>query len=189
MKNVEIEYKYRATVSLPEFRQFCDSIKGLKKFIAASGTDYFFVNQGVSETDFIRLRSSGSELELTLKQQMMNSTAIRTEHNIRLDPYTRSGAVEAFLEDLGYQYKYKLGKVTEVYMYETFTLCYYICQDEDLKELGRFIEIELNDTDGMSETEAMRLLKAVEGQCKPIRLFQEGRINKSLYEMFKGGLK
>ena len=60
--------------------------------------------------------------------------------------------------------------------------------DENIKELGRFIEIEADEThEWKSEKEALEEINKFEKLLLPLGLNNKNRLRKSLFEMFRKG--
>lgn len=185
MSFTEVEFKYRADgVDLSAFKAFCIDKKP-KNSLIASGFDYFYSNE--KETDsFFRLRVSPSFNQLTYKKKTNdNNNYVRTEHNIDLQLSLTKEQAEAFVGEFGYEYNTTIYKNAFIYFYDYYTLVYYVCYDEGMKELGRFIEIELDENQDFGTQEsAWSELTILEKLCKPIGITAQARIKKSLYEMF-----
>lgn len=180
----EIEFKYNAAVSLSTFKAFCEGRKP-DKFIIISGYDHFYANN--DPNSFYRHRVNTNENQLTFKRKTVDDNSfIREEHNIDLPLNVSEDKIKALCGVNNYQYNTSIFKNCFIYNYNYYTLVYYVVYDIDLKEAGRFIEIEMKeDYDWNSETEAFNELLALERLCKPLGLSNEVRINKSLFEMYR----
>lgn len=185
MKNKEIEFKYQASISLSQFKDFCINRKP-DRFLIISGYDHFHSNPK-DPNSFYRHRVNTNENQLTFKRKTVEDNSfIREEHNIDLPLNVSEDKIKALCAINGYEYNISIFKNCFIYNFNYYTLVYYFCYDAELKELGRFIEIEMKeDYDWTSETEAFGELVALERLCKSIGLSLEGRINKSLFEMFR----
>lgn len=185
-KYQEIEFKYNASgTSLSKFEEFCKKLNP-DKFFTASGFDYFYANADSPES-FYRLRVGADFNQLTFKRKTKDeNNYIRTEHNIDLKNHVTKDQIEALCADFNYKYNMSIFKNAFVYTYDWYTLVYYVVYDENMKELGRFIEIELSEEkEWASDESAWNELVVIEKLCKDIGITAQSRIKKSLYEMFK----
>jgi adenylate cyclase class IV len=181
----EIEFKYKAdNISLEGFRTFCEA-RNPRKTIQASGFDYFFDNAKDPDS-FYRHRVGADTNQLTYKKKKSDvNNVIRDEQNVNLDPKETPEHVRAFLARFKYNFNTALFKTCFVYNYDKYTLVYYICYDTGMKELGRFIEIEMSEEHSWAtEQEAYGELVIIEKLCKEIGLTPQNRVRRSLYEMF-----
>lgn len=186
MKYKEIEFKYNANnINFQDFVTFCDKRDYNKKFYA-SGHDHFY--QNIKNQDAFCRHRTGSELfnQLTFKSKTVNNNNyIRTERNIDLSPKMSQPDVEGLCNEFGYKYKFSLFKNCFIYLFDYYTLVYYICYDDNMNETGRFVELEMNeDYPWTSEAEAMSELIATERLCKSLGISPQSRIKKSLFEIY-----
>jgi adenylate cyclase class IV len=188
MKFLEIEFKYNADdVKLDDFVKFCLTHNpGEHKKITASGFDHFYDNTEDPDA-FGRLRVGPDVNQLTFKRKTQDANNfIRTEHNIDLAGHTARDQIDAFLGEFGYKYNMSLFKNCFVYIYDTYTFVYYICYDVAMKELGRFIEIEMSEEHSwVNETEAYNHLLVLEKLMKSLGISPQNRIKRSLYELYR----
>lgn len=182
----EVEYKYPASLSLSEFKVFCETRKP-DKFLIISGYDHFLANPK-EPGSFYRHRVNTNENQLTFKRKLdKDSNAIREERNIDLPLSVSREQVSELCGVHGYEYTASIFKNCFIYNYAYYTLVMYVCYNKDLEELGRFIEIEMKeDYDWASEEEALGELVTLERLCKSLGLSPEKRIKLSLFEMFGG---
>jgi adenylate cyclase class IV len=185
MKNVEIEFKYKASIALTEFNDFCESRKP-DKFVIISGFDHFYSSKSDKDS-FYRHRVNTNENQLTFKKKLtVDNNFIRKEHNIDLPMSVSEDKIGSLCEINGYEYDISIFKNCFIYNYDYYTLVYYICYDKNLTELGRFIEIEMKeDYDWRNEEEAYGELVSLERLCKSIGASPDNRLNLSLFEMFR----
>ena len=186
MNFFEVEFKYRADeISLTDFHAFCKA-KNPKKYIEASGFDHFYSNPKETES-FCRLRVGADMLQLTCKQKTTEKNNFtRAEDNINLKKGTSKAQVESFLSKVGYTYNTSIFKSCFIYKFESYTYVYYVCYDVDMKELGRFVEIEMCEECGWSsEQAALNELVILEKLSKDLGITPQARVKRSLYEMFK----
>ena len=189
MRNVEIEFKYDASkVKLKDFIDFCSNKRLLNK-IVIFGCDDFYENK-TQPCTFYRHRTNDFENQLTFKRKHdKDNNTIRTEYNIILDKNANTkDDIKGFLLESGYKFNTTLFKTCFIYQYEFYILVYYICYDESMAEVGRFIEIEAKeDYDWSSNKEAVDSIAIVEKMCKSLGLSPDKRLKKSLYEMYRKG--
>ncbi len=180
----EIELKYSADdISLTAFMAFCEEREPIKN-LTPSGYDHFY--KAGNTDDFCRLRQGPDSNQLTFKRKLHGvNNYVRTEHNLDLTRKMARAQVEALLKEFGYLYTASIFKNCFVYNYADHTLVYYICYDRDLKELGRFIEIEAKeDYDWETQQHAWDTITAIERFCRPLGITPQARVKRSLFEMY-----
>ncbi len=183
MKFQEIETKYKAdNLPLSDFQTFC---KDPSAVILASGFDYFYYNPS-DPTSFGRYRKGADISQVTVKRKTVaNNNYVRGEINVNLKPDTDINTVNALFEYLGYGYTTSLYKNCFIYKYPLYTFVYYICYNEDMKELGRYLEIELDEEhEWPSEEAAWKTLTDLEATLKPLGISPQSRVKRSLFEMY-----
>ena len=181
----EVEFKYRAEgITLSKFTEFCESLNP-KKIIVAAGYDYFYQKKG-DDSSFCRHRLGPDSNQLTFKRKTTDSNNfIRTEHNLDLRGVSKE-QIRAFLADMSYDYNLSLYKNCFVYRYDWYTFVYYICYDLEMKEVGRFVEIEMSEEhDWADEADAWNELIVLEKIGKVIGLSPQARVKRSLFELYK----
>lgn len=183
----EVEFKYRATITLEQFRKLC-LLNNPTNYIQAAGFDRFFESKKDPEA-FCRHRvEPGKFNQLTFKRKLTDgNNYIRTEHNLSLAIDTTDDQIEALCAEFGYLYNTSIYKSCFVYNFSNYTLVYYICFDTNLNELGRFIEIEMSETqfNGRSDL-AWEALRELEDRFKEaLSVSTQSRIKRSLFEMFR----
>lgn len=186
MTGTEVEFKYNAeNISLIEFTKFCES-KLPKSFIIASGYDHFYYNNEFPES-FQRLRMAPDFTQLTFKRKTTDKNSfVRDEDNIDLDPKVTRDQVASYLSKQGYEYNTSIFKNAFVYKYEWYTLSYYMVYDIGMKELARFVELEMNeDFAWSSEAQVWNELVILEKLTKSLGIVPQARIKKSLFELVK----
>lgn len=184
MKPLEIEFKYKASCTLTEFIDFC-KLQGSYKHVFSSGWDHFFHN--VSNPDsFCRHRLGTDINQLTFKRKLSDANNyIRTEHNANLKDM-EPAAVQAMIKEFGYEYNTTIFKNCFIFDFDRYIFVYYIIYDADMNEKGRFIEIEMAEKHPWKdEQEAWGALTVLEKVAKPLGISPQGRVKRSLYEMFK----
>ncbi len=187
MKYREIELKYRADdIPLPDFVAFCQARQPVSTY-AASGFDRFYENVMNSDC-FCRHRAEpGKFNQLTFKRKTSDrNNYIRSEHNITLGLEVTAEQVEALCKEFSFEYNTSIFKNCFIYKYDVYTLVYYICYDTSMTELGRFMEIEMDeDHPWKSDEEAWTALTALEAECRPLGVSAQARVRRSLFEMFR----
>jgi adenylate cyclase class IV len=184
----EIETKYSAEgITLTAFQDFCEGRDpGPISRIDGSGFDHFYSNPGEPDT-FYRHRIGPEFNQLTFKRKTIQGNSnIRVELNVDLDPKTPKETIAAMVGQHGYAYNTSLFKTYFVYFYDWYVLSYYVVCDKDMKELGRYLEIEANeDHPWKTEQEAWDAVMVMEKLCKPLGITPQMRIKKSLFELYK----
>lgn len=186
MKHKEIEFKYNAeNISLTDFAEFCQGLKGSPKYVEVSGFDYFYSSKA-DEDGFYRIRVDHKRVQLTYKHKTKDTdNYVREEHNLNFDSTMTKSYVEGYVNSLGYKFNSKIFKSCFIYIFDTYTLVYYVCYNEDMKELGRFVEIEMSeDYAWPTQQDAWNELIAMERICRPIGITPQARVKRSLFEMF-----
>lgn len=186
MRFREIETKYNADKTpLTAFMSFCKE-REPSKFVIAAGYDHFYEKVGDKES-FCRHRIGPDANQITFKRKTTSeNNYVRTEHNINLAKPMTEDQVRAYVEEFGYQYNTTLYKNCFVYKFDTYILVYYVVYDMDMKELGRFIEIEMDeDYPWVDDDEAWGTLLVMEKMCKSLGAKPESRITESLFEMYR----
>ncbi len=185
-RNLEIETKYNANdISLLDFKAFCEG-RSPVKVVMASGFDYFYSKEG-EESSFCRHRVGPDRNEFTFKRKTseVNNT-IRREVNVNMAQGETIETAAALAASFGYQYNTSIFKTCFVYIYDWYSLVYYICYSPDMKEVGRFFEIEMKeDHPWASEADAWNQLLIMEKLCKPLGVTPQARIKRSLFELYR----
>lgn len=190
----ELEYKYKADdIGL---KQFCDLMEELGYLfqITASSWDYYYTN---NSEDFIRLRESEKSPELTIKRKTQKENNwIRREVDLPLSisRYSRK-AVEEFVNLEGYEENFKIYKSCFIYIQNYTNYVYYIVYDEQMREKGRFIEVEVNkdkidqisniDTKDQEANSPLQILKNAEKELEKLGITNKNRLKKSVFELFR----
>jgi adenylate cyclase class IV len=183
---MEVEFKYRANdISLVDFTAFCKA-RTPEKIIHASGFDYFYEDKADPDC-FGRHRVGPSFNQLTFKRKTTGkNNFVRDEDNVTLGADMTREKIQLFCERRGYKFNTSIFKNVFVYEYAQYTLVYYVVYDEELKELGRFIEIEMSEEyPWESEDHAWRELVKLEQEAKALGLSPQRRVRNSLFEMFR----
>lgn len=182
----EIEYKYSAQeVSLGRFKAFCEH-REPKEVVQSSGYDHFYKSKK-DDASFCRHRQGNDLNQLTFKRKLTEkNNVVRTERNLSLETKVSAEEVEALCEEFGYEYNSTIFKNIFVYIYDRYVLAYYVVYDTNLKELGRFFEIEASETaEWLSEEKALDYIREVEQDVtQTLKVTPQNRIRRSLFEMF-----
>jgi hypothetical protein len=184
---LEVEFKYLANdITLAAFETFCKS-KNPLKFSITSGWDAFYDN--VNEPDaFIRHRVESKKFnELSLKRKTKDANNfIRVEHNIELDLKMSDEQIEAFVAEFKYKYNTSVFKNCFIFKYLDHVLSYYVVYDKNLKELDRFVEIEVDEKfPWPSEQAAWDRLTQIEGEVMLDGITPRNRTKLSLFERYR----
>jgi len=182
----EIELKYRAdNIKLADFAAFCEARKP-DRFLTASGFDHFYSSKKDLEC-FARHRvEPGKFNQLSFKRKLADkNNFIRVEHNITLGLDVTVKQVSQLMGEFGYEYGSSLFKHCDIYTYPLYTLVHYVVYDSNLKELDRFLEVEMSEEHAWKDDqEAWDMLTAIEKELEPLGISPQNRIKRSLYEMF-----
>ncbi len=186
MKYKEIEFKYRADgVSLAQFcKEQLDSKP--KNHFNVSGHDHFYA--GPSERSFCRLRIGPDMVQLTFKSPDSDkNNFIRTEVNVTLAPDTKKEAIDALMTGFGYTYNNTIFKTCFIFEFPQYIMSYYTVYDTNMTESGRFIEVELDESeDWESQEYAWAILRQLERNLtEDFGLTAQHRVKKSLFELYK----
>lgn len=183
----EVEFKYKAdNIKLSDFRYFLSPYA--EKTLEVSSWDVYFVSETKADS-FQRLRLS-EKPELTRKQKTNeNNNWVRTEVDLPLDrDRLTEELVEKFVGLGGYRRNFKIFKSCIVYWIGYVNYVYYIVYDEELKELGRYIEVEINK-EKVKELSLTNNLDSVineaEGLLSRLGISPQNRMKKSLFELYR----
>lgn len=189
IKTREIEFKYDAKgISLSQFNEVAKSLKP-QRFIEVSSWDIYYAPVGESsfQFEFMRLRF-GPNPQLTIKVKTTEkNNNDRIEIDIPLDPGSSqeylTDVVAAYCKQLNFKENFRIYKWCQIYFYEKTDMVYYIVSDGDMKEKGRFIEVEARK-DSPIETleEAEEVVKKLERQLSALGLTPQNRTKLSQWE-------
>lgn len=181
----EVEFKYRADkIALDKFKEYCIA-KSPSEYTMVSGHDHFFSNPNLPDC-FWRHRIGPQNNQLTFKRKTSpQNSFIRIEHNIDLDNNTELDKVDALCTDLGFPFNTTIFKTSFIYVYDWYILAYYIVYDINMKETGRFIEIEIREDAGIPEKQAWSELVVLEKSCRTLGLTSKDRVTESLFEIYR----
>lgn len=186
----ELEYKYNAEdVRLKSFTTLIDDLKEKHNYSnlqEASSWDLYYTKDG-SEDDFQRFRN-GTTPELTRKYKAKDSNNWeREEIDLPLDPKrVTEAAVSRYVSKDNYKERRRIFKSCFIHWFEFVNYVYYTVYNDDMKELGRFIEIEINKNRvlELGAEKSFELLKEHERNLYELGITPQHRLRKSLFEMF-----
>ena len=188
---IELEFKYRANnINLTSFVKLMESLKPVSR-IDVSSWDRYYTLKDLSS--FQRFRESATpELTKKVKTKTGNNWE-RVEVDLPLDPARiTQNIVEKYVSLDGYTHNFTIYKTCMIFMFDYCNYVYYITYDEDLKELDRFVEVEINknkvaelDRSEVSlYNNATDCLAESERVLKDVGISPQNRLKKSLYELY-----
>ena len=183
----ELEYKFYASkVDLKDFIKFMTELNPkLRKDV--SSWDYYYTND-INSDEFMRFRES-QDPELTIKRKTKKSNNWqRIELDLPLDrDRIALPTVETFANLLGYTENFRIYKTCFIFWFENVNFVYYVVYNENMKEVDRFLEVEVNK-DRVPELgldKAMEELRSAALKLDKFDLSLQNRLRKSLFEMFR----
>ena len=184
-KYKEVEFKYNANdINLTDFQEIIAKLNP-KYLLEASSWDFYYTNK-VGES--IRYRKSELKPELTIKRKMdEENNHHRIEINLGLGEGDHDETVHEFVKLLGYEHNFKIYKSCFIYFFDEVDVVYYIVYDENMREKGRYLEIEYLE-EKAHESELKHIFKTLdhyEKSLKKLGINKKNRIPYSLFEMFK----
>jgi adenylate cyclase class IV len=198
LKWQEVEVKFRLDEGkLNDWKQLVTSLKEedgfkFKEFIYVDSDDIYFTRPVSTniEYEFVRYRfaddKKNKRAELTTKRKLKDGNNIfRMEKNLRVDNNSKE-LVTGFVEDLGFEFNFRITKYVQIYVFEDATLPFYTVIDGNGKR-DTFIEIEVDEAKlhNMTEDQAWDVIKKYEAVLAPLGLTPKNRLRKSLFEMYK----
>ncbi len=187
IKFKEIELKYNASgISLTDFISFCEA-RSPTRGCYVCGYDHFYSDTRNGTDDLVRHRVGQDFNQLTFKRKTSEkNNFIRTENNISLQKEVTKAQAAGLCQSFGFEFNTSIFKNIYVYEYPRYVLSYYVVYDLELKELARFVEIEMSEEHPWeSEEEAWGELVKLETEAKVLGITAKGRIKKSLFEQFR----
>jgi adenylate cyclase class IV len=180
---LELEMKYNAdNIKLTQFRKLMDDLKA-KSFLEVSSFDTYFTN---NKNEFIRFRNGSTNPELTIKRKTKDANnQNRIEINLPINT-NDDKLVEGFASLLGYTRNFKIFKSCFIYYFDLLDIVYYTVYDEEMKEQGRFLEIEVLEDKiaDLGVDKSFELLKQYETLLAPLGISAQNRLRKSLFETY-----
>jgi len=184
----ELEFKFKADdIKLTDFQNLIKNIK-YNRFIERSSWDVYYVKDENKE-EFQRFRKDLTSPELTKKAKTKDTNNWRrVESDLPLDPKRISEDKVAFHVGLdGYTENFRIFKSCFIYFLDLVNYVYYTVYNENMKEVGRFIEVEINKDKILElggEEKAFEVLKEYEQKLSVLGISPQNRLKKSLFEMF-----
>lgn len=194
LKIKELEFKYDitdSTLTISEFVKFCKKLSPEKRVDVSSWDVYYSPKKsGHFKFDFLRYRK-GQEPQLTqkIKTNKTNNND-RYEIDLPLDSSQSESDldlyVESFVKNIGFKENFRIFKNCVIFYLSKVDIVYYVVYDENLKEKGRFVEIEARkDVVFESKDEAWAHVKLIEEKCAEIGLTWQNRTKRSQWERWK----
>lgn len=186
MIGYEVEFKYDAkNIDLKDFHKFCKK-KAKYTYISQTGTDVFYSHKEDKDV-FYRYRKSPDLNQLTFKRKIHTANSfMRIEHNIDLAGTMDEDRINLFCEGQGFTYNCRIFKTAFTYFYGPYVMTYYICYDESMKELGRFMEVEASeDGDIGGPYDQLSYIQVIEKSLRALGITDKDRLTKSLFEMYR----
>lgn len=183
MSYYELEYKYKADeVGLADFKALMNK-QNVKKTLDISSYDVYYTRQ--DNKDFQRFRNSESpELTRKVKTQEGNNWQ-RVEVDLPLDSARLTEDIVTKYVGLdGYSENFRVFKTCFVYWLDNINFVYYTVYNKDLREVGRFIEVEVNKEDVTDLEQATEILNQAEKILSEIGITSRNRMKKSLFELY-----
>lgn len=183
---IELEYKYRASdTTFKPFLKLMEEL-GYESRVDVSSWDVYYTKPEKSDR-FLRFRKSSQTPELTKKIKInANNNWERVEIDLPLDPKRiNEETVEKFAAIDNYSENFRIYKSCYIFFSKDVNFVYYIVLDENLKEKGRFIEVEVNKdrVDGLVDPKWT--LKKAEEKLEKIGITHQNRLKKSLFEIYE----
>jgi hypothetical protein len=184
----ELEYKYKAdNIGLQDFVNLMKTLPTGKRLDISSWDLYYTKN----EEDFVRFRNSDTP-ELTKKVKTKdNNNWVRVEVDLPLDPSRiTEETVTKYLELEGYKENFRVYKSCFIFWTNAVNYVYYIVYDSNMKESGRFIEVEINKNKILElnikmNNGAIWELNQAATELQKIGLNPNNRMKKSLFEIYR----
>jgi adenylate cyclase class IV len=182
----ELEYKYDASeIPLTSFLNMVSRLHPVKRQDVSSWDYYYTLASAEKPEEFIRYRDS-QRPELTIKRKTKQSNNWeRVEIDLPLDPArTDENTVKSFVNLLNYKENFRIYKSCFIFWFNDVNMVYYIVYDDNMKEKGRFIEIEVNKEKVKQLADPFATLKLYEASLLEVGIKPSNRLKRSLYEMF-----
>ncbi len=146
-----------------------------------------FIEEELDLPKFLRFRASdhkkNKRKELTFKKKHKEANNIRrTEVNLRVDA-SDNDTTREFAEGFGYRKSFDVYKYCDIYYADDAVLVFYSVKDSNGK-MDHFMEIEVNEEMEFTEDQAWTIIKKYEKLLEPVGIKAQGRIRKSLFEMY-----
>ena|ERR1700677_3038384 len=189
----ELELKYsKDDVKLTEFNKFAWDLIPVK-YLEVSSWDHYYGYLGKdkdNQVEFIRYRD-GVKPELTIKMKTdEKNNNDRVEVDVPLEPNMnhedRKHFVEEFCKSLNFELNFSRYKYCSIFFYEKVDIVYYITFDPEMKEKGRFLEIEARkDYPFASKEDAWKEVEEMEKKFSVFGITPQHRMKKSQWQLGK----
>ena len=187
----EFEYKYLADeIKIKDFVKFANDLAPQRQIEIGSWDVYYSGNHYDFPFEFIRLRQ-GEMPQLTIKIRTNDKNNNRREEiNVPLDNRVSQDEISlvssAFCGQIKFEENFRIYKYCRIFYYDKVDFVYYLVYDENMKERGRFIEIEARqDVEFQSEEEAWTALKVMEEKLTILGITAKNRTNLSLWDRYR----
>ena len=180
----ELEYKYDAKdVSWSAFEELMMSLCPTR--VASDSSWDLYYTKTDDPNDFQRFRMGlAPELTRKVKTSEVNNKE-RIEVDLPLAPGVSETVITKYVGLAGYEPSFKIYKTFQVYWVDSVNYSYYIVYDEEMKELDRFIEVEINKNEVSSMLSPQKVLDEGEKRLKSLGITPQNRKKKSLFEIYK----
>jgi hypothetical protein len=183
----ELEYKYKAdNVKLTDFQNLGESLNPTKK-LDVSSWDVYYTKEG-TEDIFQRYRESTNP-ELTKKRKTVDTNNWeRIEVDLPLDSArVNEKIVETFVALDGYKKNFKIYKSCFIFWFDKTNMVYYTVYDENMKEIGRYIEVEVNKDriEVAGKENCLSELATLEIELEKLGISKKNRMKRSLFEIYR----
>lgn len=183
----ELEFKYKAdTVKLTDFQALAEKLGAKKKYDVSSWDQYY--THKSNEDYFIRYRESDTP-ELTKKRKTKDANNWeRVEVDLPLDgSRIKNDIVDKFVSLDGYEKNFKIYKSCFIFWFDLTNMVYYTVYDENMKEIGRYIEVEVNkdQIQEVGKDTCLAHLSELEEELEKLGISKKNRMKRSLFEIFK----
>lgn len=182
---LELEFKYDATnIKLSDFEALLVQLGSKKKLERSSWDLYYTLNE--RRDFFARYRKSDETPELTKKKRLKESVWERIEADLPLDPKRiDEKQVKDFLDFEGMKENFRIFKSCFIYYFDNLNYVYYTVYDKNMKEVGRYVEVEVNK-DKVAELGATvkDVLKEGEQKLLAIGITPQHRLRRALFDIF-----
>lgn len=182
---LELEYKYKANITLKDFKKILRVLRPTKTQQVESW-DVYYTKPGNKE-EFIRFRNSDNP-ELTIKKKTKknnNWKRIEVDLPLNIDKLTVE-TVDSFSKLLNYKENFRIYKNCFICWFKYVNIVYYETYDENKNYLGTFIEIEINKNQVPKLGKlSFKVLNIVERRLKSLGLTLETKLKQSLFEIYR----
>lgn len=190
IKTRELEFKYLANdIKLADFKRLCAGLNP-ERVLEVGSTDIYYSSRNREKHklnfDFLRFRT-GDKPELTLKIKSETSNNDRTEVDLPLRPTEDlNELVESYCQQLGFEENFRIFKSCFIYFFEKTDFVYYVVYNKEMKEVGRFIEVEARkDYPFKTKEEAYLSIKDAEKSLEVLGITAANRTRNSQWDRWR----